>query len=247
MWLDDVFVPWERVFLSSRRPSRSPPGCFWHHLYGWLAKAEFTLGLALALADAMGLKEHQPTIEYLVDLVTDVQTVRSLPDRRRARPGLHVGGYCIANHTHLLPAASPMLKARQRMAEILRIVPGSSLVVAPSDSDLADPEMAAGLEEIFGGGGYTANSAPPCCSSPPTMSPRPSTGANPPSSCTPAAASRLARPAAPRFQRYNELANAVLRAIDIPMPEIDVGVIPAAPLAPRRPNMAPPSAGKPAG
>jgi len=32
------------------------------------------------------------------------------------------------------------------------------------------------------------------------------------------------------------LANAVLRAIDIPMPEIDVGNIPAAPLAPRRVN-----------
>jgi len=41
------------------------------------------------------------------------------------------------------------------------------------------------------------------------------------------------------FPSYNELANAVLAAIAIPMPEIDVGVIPAAPLAPRRPNIAP--------
>ena len=49
-----------------------------------------------------------------------------------------------------------MLKARQRMAEILRILPGSSLVVAPSDRDLAAPEIGAGLEESFGGGGYTA-------------------------------------------------------------------------------------------
>jgi hypothetical protein len=39
-----------------------------------------------------------------------------------------------------------------------------------------------------------------------------------------------------RFPRYNELANAVLRAIDIPMPQIDVSNIPAAPLAPRRVN-----------
>ena len=49
-----------------------------------------------------------------------------------------------------------MLKARPRMSEMLRIVPGSSLVVAPTDRDLAAPEMAAGLEESFGGGGYTA-------------------------------------------------------------------------------------------
>ena len=44
---------------------------------------------------------------------------------------------------------------RQRISEILRIVPGSSLVVAPSDRDLAAPEMATGLEASFGGGGYS--------------------------------------------------------------------------------------------
>ena len=47
-----------------------------------------------------------------------------------------------------------------------------------------------------------------------------------------------------RFPSYNELANAVLRAIVMPMPEIDVGGIPAAPLAPRRINVPPGSAGK---
>src|SRR5208283_4435726 len=39
---------------------------------------------------------------------------------------------------------------------ILRALPGSSLVVAPSDHDLNDPDLAAGLDESFGGGGYTA-------------------------------------------------------------------------------------------
>ena len=48
-----------------------------------------------------------------------------------------------------------MLNARPRMSEILRILPGSSLVVAPSDRDLAAPEVAAGLDESFSGGGYT--------------------------------------------------------------------------------------------
>src|SRR5919107_1502188 len=57
MWLDNVFAPW----------------LLWHHLYGWTAKAEFTLGLGLALAHAMGLQEHQQTVEYIVDLVAEVQ------------------------------------------------------------------------------------------------------------------------------------------------------------------------------
>ncbi|HYZ41374.1 MAG TPA: hypothetical protein VE687_12225, partial [Stellaceae bacterium] len=36
------------------------------------------------------------------------------------------------------------------------------------------------------------------------------------------------------FDRYNELANGVLRGLDLPMPEIDLSNIPAAPMAPRR-------------
>ena len=60
------------------------------------------------------------------------------------------------NRSHVAAGTIAIQKARQRMAEILRILPGSSLVVAPSDKDLAAPEVAAGLEESFGGGGYTA-------------------------------------------------------------------------------------------
>lgn len=44
MWLDEVYFPWERVFLADQ--SR---WLLWHHLYCWLSKAEFTLDLALRL------------------------------------------------------------------------------------------------------------------------------------------------------------------------------------------------------
>src|SRR5215813_10651924 len=77
MWLDEVLVPWERIFLMDVTPEPMASWLFWHQLYCWLSKAEFTLGLALACAHAMGLMEHEPTIEYLIDLVTEVQTVRS--------------------------------------------------------------------------------------------------------------------------------------------------------------------------
>ena len=55
MWLDDVFVPWESVFFLGQSPEPVVRWLIWHHVYGWLSKAEFTLGLALALAHAMGL------------------------------------------------------------------------------------------------------------------------------------------------------------------------------------------------
>ena len=139
-----------------------------------------------------------------------------------------------------MPGGIALLQARQRMAEILRILPGSSLVVAPSDRDLADPEMAAGLEESFGGGGYTAiqrsallQMAWDHVSS--ALDGRESAFELHASGGMPAWRGRLRR----SFESYNEIANAVLRQLDLPMPEIDVANIRAAPVAPRRPVTVP--------
>jgi hypothetical protein len=43
------------------------------------------------------------------------------------------------------------------------------------------------------------------------------------------------------FQDYNELANAVLKQLDLPMPKIDLSGIAAAPIAPRRTVTPPPA------
>jgi 4-hydroxyphenylacetate 3-monooxygenase len=235
MWLDEVPIPWEHVFLVEPSPEPIATWLLWHHLYGWLAKAEVTLGLALALADAIGLKEHPPTVEYIVDLVEAVQTARACATAAERDPAYTSGGNCYANHTHLLPGGIALMKARQRMAEILRIVPGSSLVVAPTDRDLADQRIAAALEECFGGGGYTAAQrsallqlAADHVSS--ALDGRESSFELHASGGVPTWRGRLRQ----RFPNYNELANAVLRLIDQPMPPIDVACIPAAPLAPRR-------------
>jgi aromatic ring hydroxylase len=241
MWLNDVFVPWEHVFFVGADPDPIARWLRWHHLYGWLARAEFTLGLALALSDAMGLKENEPTVEYVVDLVAAVQTVRSCIVAAECDPQFTPSGYCFPNHRHLAPGGIAVFKARQRISEILRIVPGSSLVVAPADSDLAIPELAVGLEESFGGGGYTAvqraallQLAADHVSS--ALDGRESAFELHASGGMPNWRGWLRQ----NFRDYNELANAVLRAIELPMPQVDVSNIPAAPIAPRR-RTAPPS------
>jgi aromatic ring hydroxylase len=245
MWLDDVFVPWERVFFVDPSPEAIPRWLRWHHLYGWLAKAEFTLGLALALSDAMGLKEHEPTIEYLIDLVVAVQTVRSSLTAAERDPDFTPAGYCFPNHPHLAAGGMAIFRARQRMSEILRILPGSSLVVVPSDRDLGSPELARGLEESFGGGGYTAlqraallQLAWDHVSS--ALDAREATFEAHASGGMPNWRGWLRR----NFEDYNELANAVLGQLDLPMPKIDLSGIRAAPIAARR-TVTPPAAEKP--
>ena len=138
-----------------------------------------------------------------------------------------------------------MQKARQRMAEILRIVPGSSLVVAPSDKDLTAPEVAAGLEESFGGGGYTAlqraallQLASDHVAS--ALDGRESAFELHANGGVPAWRARLRR----HFSRYNELANGVLRALNLDMPRIDLESLRAIPL-PQRRQVAPPTSTPP--
>jgi len=246
MWLEDVFIPWERVFFVDPSPEAIPRWLRWHHLYGWLSKAEFTLGLALALTHAMGLKEHEQTIEYLVDVIAEVQSVRSCLTAAERDPDFTPAGYCFPSHAHLAAGGIALFKSRQRISEILRIVPGSSLVVAPSDRDLAAPEMAAGLEETFGGGGYTAlqrsallQLAWDHVSS--ALDGRESAFELHASGGMANWRSWLRR----SFKDYNELADAVLCALDLPMPQIDLSNIPAAPPAMRRTVTTPKPAEKP--
>ncbi len=236
MWLDDVYVPWERVFLVDPSPELIARWLFWHQLYCWLAKAEFTLGLALACTHAMGLMSHDGTTEYLIDLVTDVQMVRSCQTAAERDPQFTTAGYCFPNQCHLAAGSIAMLKARPRMSEMLRIVPGSSLVVAPTDRDLAAPEVAAGLEESFAGGGYTAlqraallQLAWDHVSS--ALDARESAFELHANGGLARWRERLRR----EFAGYDELANGVLRQLSVAMPEIDLSSIRAAPMAPRRP------------
>jgi 4-hydroxyphenylacetate 3-monooxygenase len=235
MWFEDVCIPWEQIFLLGESPEPVVRWLIWHHLYGWLSKAEFSLGLALALSHAMGLVAHEATIEYLVDLAIEVQTVRSCLTAAECDPRFTVEGYCVPNHSHLAVGGIAILKARQRMAEILRAVPGSSLVVAPSDRDLAAPEVASGLEESFGGGGYTALQRSALLQMAwdhvaSALDGRESAFELYASGGVPAWRGRLRR----NFERYNELANAVLRSLNLGLPDIDLSRIREVPWAPRR-------------
>ena len=233
-------------FLTEASPEPIASWLFWHQLYAWLAKAEFTLGLALACVDSMGLRAHEPTIEYLMDLITDVQTVRTCQTAAELDPELATDGACIPGRAHVAAGSIAMQKARQRMAEILRILPGSSLVVAPSDTDLAAPEMAAGLDESFGGGGYTALqrsallqlAADHVASA---LDGRESAFELHANGGLVAWRARLRQ----CFSRYNELANGVLHALRVEMPVIDLDSLRAAPLPQRRPVT--PTPGRPEG
>ena len=123
------------------------------------------------------------------------------------------------------------------MAEILRILPGSSLVVAPSDKDLAAPEVArrAGgvvrRRGLHGAAALGVAAAGLRTTSASALDGRESAFELHANGGIPAWRGRLRR----YFSRYNELANGVLGSLSLDMPRLDLEGLRAAPLTPRRP------------
>jgi 4-hydroxyphenylacetate 3-monooxygenase len=232
LWLDDVLIPWERVFavnfdpgegIGERRHDRIVPWLLWHQQLGWLARAEFNLGAALALSEVMGLRQNPGAMNQLVDLVIAVQTIRSCVTAAELDPEITEAGHLLPRMLHLAPASIHTLNMRQRISEILRNIPGSSLVVTPTDLELDDPALAADFEVAFGGGGYTARQRAALLhlgwdlvSS--ELDGRESTFELHANGGIPVWRGRIQR----WFDRYNDLANAVLRAVDTELPPLDL-------------------------
>jgi len=107
--------------------------------------------------------------------------------------------------------------------------------MAPLHLDLDMPELATGLEETFGGGGFSARQRAALLQLvwdhvASSLDGRESAFELHASGGLPGWRAWLRR----SFKDYNSLANAVLRVIELPMPAIDVDSIRTAPVAPRR-------------
>ena len=138
----------------------------------------------------MGLKEHQPTIEYLVDLVIEVADGAELPDGRRAGSRSRHGRGLL----HSQPR--PRGRGRHRHAEgaaahdrdpahLARLVAGGGAV---RQGPRGSGGGGAGSRSRSAAAGTRRCSGRRCSSWRGTTSPRRWTAANPRSSCTPAAA-----------------------------------------------------------
>ena len=239
VWLDDVFVPHSRVFTGEpiNRNTRHSlvSWLLWHHSYGWLAKAELTLGLGLALAEIMGLKENPQTIEQLVEMTVNIQTTRSCMTAAELDPETSAAGHALPNQLHVAAAGINTLRVRQRMGEILRALPGSSLVNAPANTDFADPQMAAELEDAFGGGGYTALQRAALLQ---LAWDQVSSGLDGREAVFELHASggleAWRRRLAAWFERYNELANGVHGFVQVDIPPLDLSSLQGVAPPPRR-------------
>jgi len=147
---DDVLVPWERVFIH-----RDPELC--NGLYNRtgimpqimhqfsaknLAKAEFMMGLAFAIAKSTNIDQHLHVQGMLAELIQYTEFCRACLRASEADATKGTAGV-------MTPAAMPLWTVRMmfpkmfvRMCEIIQILGAGGLVAVPSYAELAGPAAA---------------------------------------------------------------------------------------------------------
>jgi 4-hydroxyphenylacetate 3-monooxygenase len=144
---DDVFVPWERVFLyrdvarCNQAYAKTGASCNMTHqvVVKNIAKTEFLLGLASLMVDAVAIESFQHVQEKLAEIWVNLETMKAFLRAAEADAVLDEFGV-------MRPAWDPLDAARNlyprlypRMIEIIQQLGASGLVAMPTEADVNGP------------------------------------------------------------------------------------------------------------
>jgi 4-hydroxyphenylacetate 3-monooxygenase len=144
---DDVFVPWERVFLyrDVERCNRAfaATGAVVHMSHQVvvksIAKTEFFLGLASLMVQQIGVEQFQHIQEKIADIWVTLETMKAF--LRAAEEDAALDAYGV-----MRPAWDPLDAARNlyprtypRLVTIIQHIGASGLVAMPTEADVNGP------------------------------------------------------------------------------------------------------------
>lgn len=153
---DDVFVPWERVFLYG--DSELANGAFGatnavmhmaHQVMAKnIAKTEFMLGLVSLIVDTIAIEPFQHVHEKVAEVIIGLESMRALLKAAEADAQVDRWGL-------MTPARGPLDAARNlypklypRFVEIVQQLSASGLMATPTEADLNGP-IGPSIERYF--------------------------------------------------------------------------------------------------
>lgn len=147
VFFDDVFVPWERVFLYRDveicNNAYAATGTVLHMAHQVICKAiaktEYLLGLASLMVEAIGIEKFQHVQSKIAEIWVTLETMKALRFSAENQATLNEYGV-------MTPARAPIDAARNlyptlypRMIEIIKQLGASGLVAMPTEADLTGP------------------------------------------------------------------------------------------------------------
>ena len=156
--MDNVFVPWEQVFVY-----RNIEVCraqWWEtpaHVYGnhqaqtrYATKLRFMMGLAQRLNEMTGNAGNPAVNITMGELAALAQTVESMLAAQEALATVDDEGVLWPSRATLYAVMALQSEMFPRMIDLIREMAGGSLIVQPSSAaDFANPQMAADIERYM--------------------------------------------------------------------------------------------------
>lgn len=153
---DDVFVPWERVFLCGEWAFAMPLVYNFAYFHRHTAASyrvplsEMMVGMARAMAEYNGVDKATHIVEKITDLVIYVNMLKSLS--RAACVDYVVHGDIPTPHPVITNMAKYYFASNfHRCVEIVQDVAGGLLSTAPTYADFTNPEIRPFIEKYLGG------------------------------------------------------------------------------------------------
>ena len=156
-FFDNVFVPWERVFLLGD-PDRCNNMSRYTHQYLHsghqvvtknVVKVEFVLGLANLMQQTLGSGQQPQMLQMTAEIIENLETTKALLRAAEADADFDEWGVMCPAEMPLMIARHLFIKMYPRMGEILQLMGSSSLMALPTEADLKGPmadELAAYLD-----------------------------------------------------------------------------------------------------
>jgi len=154
--LDDVFVPWERVFLCGEWQYAMPLVYNFAVLHRHTAasyripSSELLLGVAQAMAEYNGIERVSHIREQITDLVMYVNTLKSLSRASCIDFVLH-GGIPIPNPVISNIAKYQFASNLHTFIRMVQDIAGGLAATLPSYQDYQNPELKADIDKYLGG------------------------------------------------------------------------------------------------
>ena len=166
VFFDDVLVPWERVFMLYDREAAvrlmgaamgmgglNSTAIRFHH------RLQTYLGVTALIAESVGVDGFPEVREKLGELVmySEIFRLASNAIKAEAEDRLAGGTGRPLPGTFVPGLFTFAAQISQRVAQILREVGGSGLIMQPSEADLANPELRPYLERYMRGADVTVD------------------------------------------------------------------------------------------
>lgn len=159
--LDNVFVPWEHVFIY-----RNLDVCrdqWWKtpsHTYGnlqaqarYAVKLRFMMGLAKRMNELTGNDAVPPVQIMMGELASFVSIVESMLEAQEVKATIDANGVVWPCKTTLYSVMALQSEINARMIDIIRELAGAAMITLPSSvKDLDSPETAADMERYMQSG-----------------------------------------------------------------------------------------------